>query len=140
MEKRQHFCTEELLMNRRRTPEIYLEVLPIFQKGDRFYLGSSSTSLNASEMPVEWTLKMREFPQDCLFTSLLERGELTEEIMEKLRREVAQFHSTANSNESEFAHQSQLGRPRRFGCGIDVSLMAQRTGVKSQHAFQKQKL
>ncbi|MCU0547546.1 MAG: AAA family ATPase [Oscillatoriaceae cyanobacterium Prado104] len=110
LEKRQHFCTQELLMNRRRAPEIYLEVLPIFQKGDRFYLGSSAASPTATEIPVEWTLKMREFPQDSLFTSLLERGELTAQLMEELGREVAQFHSTANSNEyiRSFGEVSQI--------------------------------
>jgi uncharacterized protein len=110
VEKRQHFCTQELLMNRRTAPEIYLEVLPIFQKGDRFYLGSSSTPPTAVEVPVEWTLKMREFPQDALFTNLLERGELTEQLMVELGREVAQFHSTANSNEyiRSFGEVSQI--------------------------------
>ncbi|MGL5060245.1 MAG: AAA family ATPase [Microcoleus sp.] len=108
VEKRQHFCTQELLMNRRTAPEIYLEVLPIFQKDDRFYLGSAS--INADEIPVEWTLKMREFPQESLFLSLLERGQLTEELMVELGREVAQFHSTANSTEyiRSFGEVSQI--------------------------------
>jgi len=98
LEKRQHFCTQELLMNRRTAPEIYLEVLPIVQTGDSFQLGSNLPAIIPAESAVEYTLKMREFPQDSLFLSLLERGLLTEQLMAELGREVAKFHSTAISN------------------------------------------
>ena len=98
LEKRQHFCTQELLMNRRTAPEIYLEVLPIVQTGDLFQICSNSPAITHTEIAVEYTLKMREFPQDSLLLSLLERGLLTEQIMADLGREVANFHSTAISN------------------------------------------
>jgi Uncharacterized protein conserved in bacteria len=110
LEKRQHFCNQELAMNRRTAPEIYLEVLPIIQKGDRFQLSSNSPDLNSAEIPVEYTLKMREFSQESLFVSLLERGKLTEEIIEELGREVAKFHSTTISNNylRKFGEVSQI--------------------------------
>ncbi|MEG4353148.1 AAA family ATPase [Microcoleus sp. LAD1_D3] len=99
LEKRQHFCNEELLLNRRTAPEIYLEVLPIIQIGDSFQLGSNLPAINyTTENAVESVLKMREFPQDTLLLSLLERGLLTEQLMADLGREVAKFHSTAISN------------------------------------------
>jgi uncharacterized protein len=110
LEKRQHFCNQELAMNRRTAPEIYLEVLPIIQKGDRFQLSSNSPDLTSAEIPVEYTLKMREFSQESLFVSLLERGKLTEEIIEELGREVAKFHSTTISNNylRKFGEVSQI--------------------------------
>ncbi|MEG4988612.1 AAA family ATPase [Microcoleus sp. BR0-C5] len=98
LEKRQHFCTQELLMNQRTAPEIYLEVLPIVVTGDSFKFGSSSPAITPAEVTVEYALKMREFPQDSLFISLLECGHLTEQLMADLGREVAKFHSTAISN------------------------------------------
>jgi aminoglycoside phosphotransferase family enzyme/predicted kinase len=98
LEKRQHFCTQELLMNRRTAPEIYLEVLPIIQRGDLFEFGSQLSDITPAEVAVEYAVKMREFPQDSLFPSLLERGQLTEPIMADLGRAVAKFHSTAISN------------------------------------------
>ena len=96
--KRLHFCTQELLMNQRTAPEIYLEVLPIFQTGDSFQLGSNLPAITSAEIAVEYVLKMREFPQDSLLLSLLERGLLTEQLMADLGREVANFHSRAISN------------------------------------------
>ncbi|MEG4589450.1 AAA family ATPase [Microcoleus sp. MOSTC5] len=98
LEKRQHFCTQELLMNRRTVPEIYLEVLPIIQSGDSFQLGRNLPAITPAEVVVEYALKMREFPQDSLLLSLLEHGLLTEQLMADLGREVAKFHSTAISN------------------------------------------
>jgi uncharacterized protein len=110
LEKRRHFCTQELLMNRRTAPEIYLEVLPITKTDDRYQLGSNLQSLNPGETPVEYTLKMREFSQDSLFLSLLERGQITERLMEELGREVAKFHSTTISNNyiRKFGEVSQI--------------------------------
>ncbi|HEY9603424.1 MAG TPA: AAA family ATPase, partial [Allocoleopsis sp.] len=79
-------------MNQEIAPELYLEVLPITQSGDRF-------ELNGSGEPVEYVLKMREFPQDDLFSCLFERGELTESHLEELGRIVARFHAKAQTNE-----------------------------------------
>jgi uncharacterized protein len=110
LDKRLHFCTQELLMNRRTAPEIYLEVLPIIKTGDRYKLGSSSSSINSGEITVEYALKMREFSQDSLFLSLLERGQLTEQLMQDLGLEVAKFHSTAISDDyiRKFGEVSQI--------------------------------
>ncbi|MFS8120126.1 MAG: AAA family ATPase, partial [Microcoleus sp.] len=55
-------------------------------------------AITSAEITVEYVLKMREFPQDSLFLSLLERGLLTAQLMADLGREVAKFHSTAVSN------------------------------------------
>ncbi|MFB8794911.1 MAG: AAA family ATPase [Microcoleus sp.] len=110
LEKRQHFCNQELVMNRRTAPEIYLEVLPIIQQGDRFKLSSNSPDINSEKIPVEYTLKMQEFSQESLFISLLERGKLTEQIIEELGREVAKFHSSTISNNDirKFGEVSQI--------------------------------
>jgi hypothetical protein len=108
--KRQHFCTQELVMNQRTAPEIYLEVLPIIQTGDSFQLGSNLPAITSAEIAVEYVLKMREFPQDSLLLSLLERGLLTEQLMADLGREVANFHSRAISNSyiRQFGEVSQI--------------------------------
>ncbi len=110
LENRQHFCNQELQMNQRTAPEIYLEVLPIVQIGDRFQFATDSQTRTATELPVEYVLKMREFPQDSLFLSLLESGLLTEQLMEDLGREVAKFHSTILTNNyiKKFGEVSQI--------------------------------
>ena len=138
LEKRQHFCTEELLMNRRTAPEIYLEVLPIIQTGDSFQFGSDSQILTPAEVAVEYALKMREFPQDSLFLSLLERGLLTAQLMADLGREVAKFHSTAVSN----SYIRTFGEVSQIRTAIDNNyLVSQRYigGPQTQTQYQETK-
>ncbi|MES1023338.1 AAA family ATPase [Gloeocapsa sp. BRSZ] len=91
LELRQHFCQEELRLNQRGAGEIYLEVLPITQQ-DRYHLGGMGE-------PVEYVLKMRQFPQEALFLSMFERGELDEARMEELGRVVAQYHAQTATND-----------------------------------------
>jgi len=136
--KRQHFCTQELLMNQRTGPEIYLEVLPIIQTGDSFQLGSNLPAINSAEITVEYVLKMREFPQDSLFLSLLERGLLTEQLMAELGREVANFHSTAISN----SYIRQFGEVSQIRTAIDNNYLISEKyigGPQTQTQYQETK-
>lgn len=92
LEKRQHFCNEELRMNQRGARDWYLEVLPITQSGDRIQLGGDGET-------VEYALKMRQFPQDALFSEMHARGELTEQHLEDLGHFLARFHATSPTND-----------------------------------------
>jgi uncharacterized protein len=108
LERRRHFCQEELRLNQRGAPGLYLQVLPIGQTQGRFQLGSSGE-------PVEYALKMRQFPQEQLFSNLLERGELTPALMEELGRVVAAFHAQAETND----YIRSFGRPERVREAFD---------------------
>lgn len=92
LELREHFCRQELEMNKRGAAEIYLEVLPITQTDNKLELGGSGTT-------VEYTLKMCQFPQDNLLINLFQQGKLTEEMVENLGRLVAQFHRKCPTND-----------------------------------------
>jgi uncharacterized protein len=92
LEKRQHFCHEELRMNQRGAPGLYLDVLPITQSGDDFALGGEGAA-------VEYVVKMRQFPESALLSSVYERGELTEELLVRLAKAIAQFHQTCPIND-----------------------------------------
>jgi len=92
LELREHFCRQELEMNKRGAAEIYLEVLPITQTDNQLELGGSGEA-------VEYTLKMCQFPQDNLLINLFQQGKLTKEMVEDLGRLVAQFHSKCPTND-----------------------------------------
>ena len=92
LEKRQHFCQEELRLNQRGAAELYLEVLPITLVGEEYYLGKTGEA-------VEYVLKMRQFPQEALFITLFEQGNLKETHLEELGRVVAQYHAKAEIND-----------------------------------------
>lgn len=92
LDKRQHFCAEELRLNQRGAAELYLEVLPIIQDENKFHLGRTGD-------PVEYALKMCSFPQEALFINMFEVGLLGETHMEELGRVVAQYHAKAQTND-----------------------------------------
>jgi len=87
LEKRQHFCQEELRLNQRGAAELYLEVLPCTVVGEQYQLGGTGE-------PVEYVLKMLQFPNETLFSKMFEQGQLNEALLEELGRVVAQYHDT----------------------------------------------
>jgi len=92
LEKRKHFCEEELRLNQRGAGELYLEVIPLTLVGEQYHLGGT-------EEAVEYTVKMRQFPQECLFSELFGNGNLQENQLEELGRVVAQYHAQAETND-----------------------------------------
>src|SRR5438874_6128528 len=82
---RRFFCEEELRLNRRLAPELYLAIVPI--------TGSIEAPRMGGDGPVlDYAVKMREFPQDALASRLLARGELGTGDIDALAKAVARFH------------------------------------------------
>jgi len=70
LDQRQHFCNEELRLNQRLTDGLYLEVLPITGTADAPQIGGEGQA-------IEFALKMRQFPQGQMLSTLQANGELT---------------------------------------------------------------
>lgn len=92
LEKRKHFCHEELRLNQRGAAELYLGVLSITQAGETFQLEGEGE-------PVEYLVKMTQFPQETLLSAMFDRNELTEQHLENLAQELASFHSKAPTSD-----------------------------------------
>jgi len=82
---RRHFCEEELRLNRRLAPALYLDVVPITGSIDAPIAGGDGTA-------IEYAVKMSEFPQDALASRSLSRGELGPADIDALAAKVAAFH------------------------------------------------
>ena len=82
---RKHFCEEELRLNQRMAADLYLEVLPITGSVEAPELGGTGE-------PIEYMLKMREFPQSQLLAEVQARGELSDTHIDALAARIAQFH------------------------------------------------
>jgi aminoglycoside phosphotransferase family enzyme len=82
---RKRFCEEELRLNRRTAPELYLEVVPIGGTPDDPRLGATPA--------IEYAVKMRRFAQDALLDRIAKRGELTAERVDAIAAAVAGFHA-----------------------------------------------
>jgi aminoglycoside phosphotransferase family enzyme/predicted kinase len=88
LELRKHYCEEELRLNRRLAPELYLEVVEIRGTPDAPRLGGAGPLL-------DYAVKMREFPQEALAARLIERGAFGAPEVDALAERIARFHAQA---------------------------------------------
>ena len=88
LEARERMCHEELRLNRRLAPSLYLEVVPVTGAAQAPQLGGPGEA-------IEWALKMRRFADGALLSEHLERGALTLELIGSLGHRLAAFHRDA---------------------------------------------
>lgn len=87
LEARRRYCEEELKLNRRFAPALYLEVVEIRGTPDAPRIEGTGTL-------VEYALKMRRFPQEAVAGALLGRGALTPRLITDFATYLARFHSS----------------------------------------------
>ena len=87
LEERKHFCEEEVRLNRRLAPAVYLGVVPVTRAAD------GRLRFEGEGEAAEWAVKMRRLPEAASLLSRLERGELTPELLDEFARQLAAFHA-----------------------------------------------
>lgn len=89
LESRRLSCRDELDLNRRLAPALYLDVVPV--RGS-----SAAPRLYGAGPVIDYAVKMREFPQDALASAMLARGALTARHIVDLAARLATFHADAS--------------------------------------------
>jgi len=84
LERRKFFCDEEIRLNRRTAPELYLDVVSIGDTPEGLKIGA--------EPAVEYAVRMRQFPADARLDQRLKAGLLTPRDMRALAGVLARFH------------------------------------------------
>ena len=88
LESREWFCHEEIRLNRRLAPDLYLNVVSI--------TGSDSgPQLNGDGEVLEHAVRMRRFPQSAQLDKQLAAGQVTPEDLRTFARRLANFHQRA---------------------------------------------
>jgi aminoglycoside phosphotransferase family enzyme len=89
LQKRQYYCREELRLNRRLAPEMYLDVVEICEDGQgHLHLGGEGR-------PIEYALKMKRLPQERMLKKLLAAGTVERSVMDSVASRLADFHRRA---------------------------------------------
>ena len=87
LEKRQECCVQELRLNRRLAPEIYLDIVNI--------TGSKKDPhVSASGAAFEYAIKMTQFPQAAQLDNMLAASKLSAEHMDAFAQMAADFHQS----------------------------------------------
>jgi aminoglycoside phosphotransferase family enzyme/predicted kinase len=88
LDSRRVFCERELELNRRFAPRLYVAVVAITGSLDAPVVGGDGT-------PIEYAVRMREFPQEALLSSVIAAGNLTAQHIDELAQAVVAFHASA---------------------------------------------
>lgn len=112
---RRHFCGEEVLLNRRLAPRVYLGVAPVLANASgrlRFgpTLSPAETPVPGSsfngECVVDYAVVMLRLPDEATLEHLVRAGTATPELLAEIARFVATFHASIPTNQ----HIESFGR------------------------------
>jgi aminoglycoside phosphotransferase family enzyme/predicted kinase len=102
--KRRFYCEEEVRLNRRLAPEIYLGVAPV--------TGSPGLPRLGHGAAIEYAVRMRQFPPSAQLDRLLDRQELEGRHLDAFARLIGDFHqrvSVAGSDQHYGNPEAVLG-------------------------------
>lgn len=103
LKKRRFYCAEEIRLNRRLAPDVYLDLVAVLRdsKG-RLRLGGLEHA-NA----IEYAVLMRRLDAQCMLDKLLQLGEVQQHTMRSVANKLVQFHASAGTG----GEIDQLGSP-----------------------------
>jgi aminoglycoside phosphotransferase family enzyme len=87
-ERRRADCDDEVRLNRRLCPDVYLGVVDIVERDGAYVVGGPGT-------PVEPAVWMRRLPEQGMLPRLLARGAVGVPVIRQIARQLAAFHAAA---------------------------------------------
>ena len=90
-EKRKFYCNEEVRLNRRLAPDMYLDVLPVCGRPD----GSLEISEDTTETPLDYAVWMKRMDNHRQMDRLLHENAVTTNDMSEMAHMLARFHQSA---------------------------------------------
>ena len=108
---RAHACAEELRVNRRLAPGLYLDVVA-------FHGTADAPAIEGAGPVLEYAVRMRRFAPEAVFDRRLALGQLRVDEVEALARRIARFHA-----EAEVATPAQpWGQPAAVAATVRATL------------------
>lgn len=87
LEKRQRFCEEEVRLNSRLCPDVYLGVVPLFAKS-----GALSFCDAGDGEIIDYAVLMRRLPAEKMMDVLLAQDAVTPSDVEQIAKVISNFH------------------------------------------------
>ena len=88
LRKRHYFLEQELVLNRRLAPEIYLAVLPLVARDGKL-------QLNGEGKAIEYTLQMVRMPQHLMMDEIAGRRQLSKAMIDAIVARLVPFYRQA---------------------------------------------
>ncbi|MDI6764107.1 MAG: gluconokinase [Thermodesulfobacteriota bacterium] len=91
IDKRKYYCEQEVTLNLRLAPTLYLGVIRITEEDNRIVLDGKGRA-------IEYAVKMRQIPEGFLMNRLLEKKEVTSGMIEAISEKLVRFYFTAETS------------------------------------------
>lgn len=91
LDRRKHFCAEEVRINRRTAPDLYLDPTPVTRDSSGLAIGGDGES-------VEWLVPMRRFDNDLLLDRVAGREGLSPRLCRDIADAIHDFHVSAETD------------------------------------------
>lgn len=89
LERRKHYCDEEIRLNRRLAPAVYIGTVPITVGA------TGKMSLGGAGSAVDWLVKMHRLPASRMLDQAIRAETVSSEDIDELARRLAAFYRTA---------------------------------------------
>ncbi len=89
LEQRHQNCLDELRLNRRLARDVYLGVLALTAND------CGQLALGGEGNPVDWLVKMRRLPRECMLDTVIARGQVNESQIRRITQVLADFYRQA---------------------------------------------
>jgi len=120
LEKRQFYCNQELLLNRRLCPSLYLGLVAITGENGGFRLDGNGPA-------VEYAVKMRRMPEERMMSRLIDQGQLPAEAVDRIVDILVPFYEQAAAGPEIRAY----GRAEAVGVNIRENFTQTETFIGS---------
>ena len=93
IESRKKFCDQEVLLNRRLAPSVYLEVVSVVRLSSGQIVVDPPADRAAGSEILEWAVKMRRLPENATLAAILKTGGSNlDDLAERLAVCLFEFH------------------------------------------------
>jgi aminoglycoside phosphotransferase family enzyme/predicted kinase len=95
---RRHYCHEEVRLNRRLAPTVYLGVVPLLYTDDTYRIREAINMKDA--VVVDYLVRMRRLPPERTLAALIADGRVTKEGIHAVAKRLVHFHRTAATQDA----------------------------------------
>ena len=98
--RRHQLCLDEVRLNRRLAPDVYLGVVPILKRGGgELALGAASNGADETGAAVEWAVRMRRLGEATMLDRMVAEGRASVAQIRAIAARLAAFHRAAAADQ-----------------------------------------
>jgi aminoglycoside phosphotransferase family enzyme/predicted kinase len=118
LEKRHHFCQEEIRLNRRLAPDMYLGIVPVVREPDGSARIAAAGETPGEQEIIDYAVEMRRLPEERMMDRLLDQGAVDDTVVDEIVDVILEFHRAGATGPGVDEH----GTPDAVARGTLVNL------------------